>query len=485
MASGKLIKSVVFLIFFFLLISSFSLFFLYQYKEYSNSEIEQKSIILGQMIRNEYQSFFNDVENDIWFAYNSVKDGEEEDLKNSLQSVLRIYDELVISSELYLPPDKRILFESTNSRDSLKSTYISEEKIPAEKKLFFNYDSTIFSFSINWEKLNTFIMKNAPEEYIYLAGRLNNRIFFKDIEGTVYYNSVSDTTGYSFSMFQANINIGRIITLDVYPERSEVSLLKLPGFWIMIVSFSGMFLSIVFLFSVHKDILILEKGISDWKMYFLKTAKGVQNRIEFLLRYLERLSVFVSEKPEGREIYHNLGKEIDRIGLQTLQLKNFSNIEEKDPVLNFEQVDMRNLITSVTQIFEPQIEQYDAIVRLDIKSDIAQIRADKKAIMIVMTLLLENAIIYSAHQREIIISVTQDNNLVHVAVSDNGFGIPEQECSKVTQKFYRFIDEKRKNTMGVGMGLYLVKKIIEAHYGTLKIGSNEGEGTTVIISLTV
>jgi signal transduction histidine kinase len=93
--------------------------------------------------------------------------------------------------------------------------------------------------------------------------------------------------------------------------------------------------------------------------------------------------------------------------------------------------------------------------------------------------LLNNAVKYSERDPEIRIRVSTDN-LVKIEIEDNGIGIKEEQLGYVFNKFYR-ADHPAK-VKGLGLGLYIVKRIVENHNGTIHLESVYGEGTTVIIS---
>ncbi len=97
--------------------------------------------------------------------------------------------------------------------------------------------------------------------------------------------------------------------------------------------------------------------------------------------------------------------------------------------------------------------------------------------------LIENAIKYSPTDAAIMIGLSKNNNKTILTVADEGIGIPDEEKKRVLEKFYRTGDEKTRSTKGTGLGLYLCKKIIQGHKGTITITDNNPKGSifTVII----
>jgi len=79
--------------------------------------------------------------------------------------------------------------------------------------------------------------------------------------------------------------------------------------------------------------------------------------------------------------------------------------------------------------------------------------------------------------------VTRVRNGVTLTVSDKGLGIPDHELPSIFEKFYRVRDERTRQVGGTGLGLALVKHIIEAHRGSISVKSTVGKGTTFTITL--
>jgi K+-sensing histidine kinase KdpD len=109
---------------------------------------------------------------------------------------------------------------------------------------------------------------------------------------------------------------------------------------------------------------------------------------------------------------------------------------------------------------------------------------DHAGIFTVFKNLFENASKYNPGNPAINCHIeTIEGNIVQISISDNGYGIPESEQHLVFEKFYRIGSEDTRRTKGTGLGLYLVKGIIMAHKGDIKIENNKNGGTTFIITI--
>jgi len=111
--------------------------------------------------------------------------------------------------------------------------------------------------------------------------------------------------------------------------------------------------------------------------------------------------------------------------------------------------------------------------------------ADPDSIKEVFSNLISNAINYSPDGGKVEVTVKGLKEYVEIKVSDTGIGIPKEEIPKIFDKFYRVKDPKARHVKGTGLGLYIVKNIIDAHKGSIDVESEVGKGTTFRILLPI
>jgi signal transduction histidine kinase len=111
------------------------------------------------------------------------------------------------------------------------------------------------------------------------------------------------------------------------------------------------------------------------------------------------------------------------------------------------------------------------------------ILADPRNIEEVLNNLLSNAINYSPDGGKVTVTAKGIDHLIEIKVSDEGVGIPPEEVPKIFEKFYRVKHPKTRHVTGTGLGLSLVKGIVEAYHGRIGVESAPGKGTTFTIIL--
>ena len=120
--------------------------------------------------------------------------------------------------------------------------------------------------------------------------------------------------------------------------------------------------------------------------------------------------------------------------------------------------------------------QFDVKTTLGIPENL-QVNVDEFYFTSVISNLHENAIKYSDGEPTIIWKAEEKNNSIRITIEDNGVGIPQEEKKKIFNLFHRIGDENTRTTKGTGIGLYMVRKIIDAHGGTIHVKNNTPKGS--------
>jgi two-component system sensor histidine kinase SenX3 len=97
--------------------------------------------------------------------------------------------------------------------------------------------------------------------------------------------------------------------------------------------------------------------------------------------------------------------------------------------------------------------------------------------------LIENAINYSPENTQVSITEKCENNLIEIAVTDQGIGIPKKDLERIFERFYRVDPARSRQTGGTGLGLSIVKHIVTNHGGDVAVWSAEDAGSTFTIRL--
>lgn len=146
-----------------------------------------------------------------------------------------------------------------------------------------------------------------------------------------------------------------------------------------------------------------------------------------------------------------------------------------------EDVAIGPLVHDTVQSLQPRAERSEVRVEATV-ADALIVRGDPMGVGRVMENLLSNAIKYSDPGGQVSVLVNGDGEFVEIQVADQGIGISEHDQERLFQRFYR-AEAVRASRRGTGLGLHLVREIVEAHGGQVLLTSELGVGTTVNVRL--
>ena len=186
-----------------------------------------------------------------------------------------------------------------------------------------------------------------------------------------------------------------------------------------------------------------------------------------------------------QEYYSIIRKESERLTALINNILDFSRIEAGRKEYDFRQTDMRELVHNTLESYRYQIEQSGFAFEEKIADDVPPLSVDREAMARSLLNLVNNALKYSQDQKYIGVNLFRDNGSVKLEVVDHGIGIPVTEQQKIFDKFYRVGDPLVHNTKGSGLGLSLVRHIVQAHGGEVVVDSVPGRGSKFTINLPV
>jgi PAS domain S-box-containing protein len=177
------------------------------------------------------------------------------------------------------------------------------------------------------------------------------------------------------------------------------------------------------------------------------------------------------------EFYRIIDVECDRLVRLISDLLNLSRIESGRALeLVLTEVDLEEVIRRVVESQRSYTTVHEFAIL--VAPDLAKIVADRDKVDQVLTNLVSNAIKYSPDGGKITIDAKDLGNQVCVSVTDQGIGIPEEQIGMLFNRFHRVDSRDSRKQYGTGIGLYLVKHLVDAHHGEVKVESKVDEGST-------
>lgn len=194
---------------------------------------------------------------------------------------------------------------------------------------------------------------------------------------------------------------------------------------------------------------------------------------------------WVLDAEKQKQYFKLIAQESERSSFLISNILDFSQIESGMKNYHFEVVSVEDVIIRAIDRFKQF--RHNKSISFDevITQGLPVVRADANALEQAVLNLLDNAVKYSHDTCRIVLSAQSDTCWVTVSVQDNGIGIPGSELKHVFRKFYRGHDNDALKATGSGIGLSIVKEIIEAHRGKIAVDSAVGSGSTFTIHLPI
>jgi two-component system phosphate regulon sensor histidine kinase PhoR len=200
----------------------------------------------------------------------------------------------------------------------------------------------------------------------------------------------------------------------------------------------------------------------------LQTLERRRNQLE--PAQLERLSV-------------NGVKEADRLNRLVEDLLLSARLETAYQ-FQYEPLDLHSLTEGVVE--RMQLQHPQATIRLHAAEDIPPIKGDQQALTSVLVNLIENAIKYTPNNAQVDVHLLPSaKGMLQVKVADQGIGIAKEDRKRIFRKFFRVGSEETRQTKGTGLGLFIVKEIVEKHGGSIKVNPNHPQGSVFTLAFPV
>lgn len=196
--------------------------------------------------------------------------------------------------------------------------------------------------------------------------------------------------------------------------------------------------------------------------------------------YVETLLDGAKNDPEKITNYlQRAAKNVERLNTIIEDLEAIARLESGELILDMQAFDIRDLTEDVFEDLE--IKAKEKRIKLSFKEGAGahfKVRADRETIRQVLTNLLYNSIKYGREEGQTKVGFYDMDKVVLIEVADNGIGIAKEHLNHVFDRFYRVDKSRSREQGGSGLGLSIVKHIIEAHKQTINVRSTQGLGST-------
>lgn len=252
------------------------------------------------------------------------------------------------------------------------------------------------------------------------------------------------------------------------------------------------FIGLVILMIVFGIVLIFhdisrEEDLSRMKSDFIaNVSHEIKTPIASIRTLAENLNEgWIVDKTKQREYYRHITKESERLSHLVENILDFSRIEAEKKSYRMDLVSPVDVVKRTVERFRVLVDGQGVTLKASIPLRLPHVKMDQDAIQQALLNLLDNAVKYSREEKCVEISAEALSDQLVIRVADHGRGISKKEVGKIFEKFYRIESQNERKVPGSGIGLTLVKEIIEAHGGRVELKSEVNQGSTFTLFIPV
>ncbi|MHB8578651.1 MAG: sensor histidine kinase [Ignavibacteriaceae bacterium] len=327
-------------------------------------------------------------------------------------------------------------------------------------------DPIIFTKQILSTKINSITRK----EFVVSVSNLKNRAkIFSSGEG--YFAAIEHQAeitllpGYSLNIMLKGVTISGLVK-----ERSIRNLI--------LIFLINLFL-IIGLWFVLKNFRRETELANQQSNFVANVSHELRTPLSLINLFSETLVMGrVKEREKEKEYFKIINDESNRLSRIVDKILNFYAIEENRKKYNYSSENLNRIVENVLQAYGYQIENNHFSIIFEPNVNIPDVRVDKEAVIEVVINLIDNAMKYSKDNKEIIIKTGTEKDFACIKVIDFGIGISAANQNKIFDKFYRVQGGSAQDAKGTGLGLTIVKSIMDAHQGKIEVESSKGKGSS-------
>ncbi len=236
--------------------------------------------------------------------------------------------------------------------------------------------------------------------------------------------------------------------------------------------------------AVLHDVTKQEKLDLSRREFVANVSHELKTPLTTVKSHAETLLDIIGDNKTAETFANTILNETDRMTRLVKDLLLISSLEGK-MVLNKTTFSLHNMINDVVATMSLVANEKGHRLQFEAVGEIPDFYGDRDKLEQVLYNVISNSIKYTPNGGKITIKAGKLYSAFFVEVKDNGIGIPEKDLERIFERFYRVDKARSRELGGTGLGLSISKSIIDAHNGTIKVDSEVGKGTNVIISLPV
>jgi signal transduction histidine kinase len=311
-------------------------------------------------------------------------------------------------------------------------------------------------------------------------------IKIEDTNGRLIFSRIiKESTGYLSFPFPENLPKLKLLLSENKPGFITTLLKAGSGIYLFIFILIALLMVLGFVFIMYT--LNIELRLNKLKSEFISNVshelKSPLTSIRMMTEMLYHHRVQTEERKSA--YYSAMLEESEHLSHLIDNILDFSRMDDDRKKYDFTDLDLDELLLKFLESTLERLPEPRFDIRYDRPDRVPIIKADRNAMLQVFYNLVDNAIKFSGTSRQIDISLFSKDDELKFCVKDYGIGISVKDQEQIFDRFYRGDEPQRLGIKGSGIGLTIVKKIVEAHSGTINIESEPGKGSRFTVSIPI
>jgi two-component system, OmpR family, phosphate regulon sensor histidine kinase PhoR len=306
--------------------------------------------------------------------------------------------------------------------------------------------------------------------------------FNKVTKARVYSTALSDTTAQNsdaltkdlwiFPDYSLGIRTRGASLKQIVRERTNTNLILLVGLDAVLI------IALILAFRSVKREVQLAQNKSD---FVANVSHEIRTPLALISMFAETLEMGrVKSEEKKQEYYTIITKETHRLSGIVNKILNFSQTEAGKKTLHIEPVDLSKEILDILKTYDFHLKNKGFEYHFEEGPNLF-VKADKEALTEIIINLIDNAIKYSTDKKRIKINVGSNEEFGWISIKDHGLGISKADQKHIFDKFYRVSSGNLAKSQGTGLGLSLVKQLMEKQNGKISVTSELGQGSVFML----
>ena len=232
---------------------------------------------------------------------------------------------------------------------------------------------------------------------------------------------------------------------------------------------------------IHRHIKELKEAEKIRREFSANVSHELKTPLTSINGYAEMIASGIAKEEDAVKFAGIIRKEGIRLVNLIDTIIKLSELDESKENKDFEVIDIYEIAVNVIKVLDFTAKDKD--VSINVVGESAMVIANKIMMEELLFNLIDNSIKYNKIGGSVNIYIDKHKNYTMIKVIDTGRGIPEEDQKRIFERFYRVDKSRSKKTSGSGLGLSIVKHIVEYHGGTISVISEEGKGTEITVNI--